>query len=123
MGGLFLSALGVFYIAVGTLMVVVVDFARKKIVDKMLKADPRKVGAVPLVVGILLLLSARASTLPILIAILAILGILKGALMLFGPQGKIKSMIDWWGKAGNNVYRIWGIVAILLGIIILRSTI
>ena len=119
MGRLFLYLIGIFYVILGALSVFATDMAKKKFFDKLLKIkDFKKFSAIPIALGALILLSASASRFRVFMVIFGVLGVLKGVWMLTATE-HCKKICDWWLKASNNLYKIWGVFIIILGSIIL----
>jgi len=115
----FLFAMGLIWVIGGTLMVFAVRVVREEYFSRIKIEDPRKWSPLPLAGGILFLLSASSSSQVTFIVILGLLSLLKGLVFLFGPREKVKGMIDWWFKASDKTYRVWGVVVMGLGIAIL----
>lgn len=74
---------------------------------------------IPAVVGLLLLLAASATTHCWFIGILGALGIAKGVLIYFNPGGIFETGKDWLNTMSEQGYRLVGIVALVLGTVII----
>ena len=61
----------------------------------------------------------QSSSQPTFIIVLGLLAVMKGLLFLFGPQEKVKRMIEWWLEGSDQKFKVWAVVAIGLGIAIL----
>lgn len=115
----YLFVVGLIWVIGGTLMLFATRVMREDFCSKLKVTDPRKWSPLPLAGGILFLLSASSSSQVTFIVILGLLSLLKGLVFLFGPREKVKGMIDWWFKASDKTYRVWGVVVMGLGIAIL----
>jgi len=115
----FLFVMGLIWVIGGTLMLFAIRVVREEYFSRIKIEDPRKWSPLPLAGGILFLLSASSSSQVTFIVILGLLSLLKGLVFLFGPREKVKGMIDWWFKASDKTYRVWGVVVMGLGIVIL----
>ena len=115
----YLFVVGLIWVMAGTLMLFATRVMREDFCSKLKVTDPRKWSPLPLAGGILFLLSASSSSQVTFIVILGLLSLLKGLVFLFGPREKVKGMIDWWFKASDKTYRVWGVVVMGLGIAIL----
>jgi len=115
----FLFAMGLIWVIGGTLMVFAIQTVKEEYFSRIKIEDPRKWSPLPLAGGILFLLAASSSSQVTFIVILGLLSLLKGLVFLFGPREKVKGMIDWWFKASDKTYRVWGVVVMGLGIAIL----
>ncbi len=117
---LFMRLLAILWVAIGTLMIFAPEVLRKKLFAKIKELPLKKVGIVPIVIGVLLLLAALYNTYRFLIVILGLLSIAKGIYCIVATE-KMAKIQDWWLGAKKKVYRIYGIVVIVLGFIILSG--
>lgn len=115
----FLFIIALVYIMFGTLLLFATGVARERYVSKLNIRDPRKWSPLPLAAGVFFLLAASSSSQSTFIVVLGLLALLKGLLFLFGPQEKVKSMIEWWINGSDKTYKIGAVVVIGLGIAIL----
>ena len=121
MGGLLvliLYLLGIAWIIEGSLMVVVPDMMRENFFSRIAKFPIKKIGIIPIVIGTLLLLASTESSNPFLIVLLGLLGIAKGVLCIVSTA-KASKIMDNFLKADNRVHRAIGVLAILLGSLVL----
>ncbi len=116
---LILILLGVFWIIAGVLLVVLteafVDALRKIFKLKNVKAF----GIISLLFGIIFIKGASLVSIGWVAVLLGLLSFAKGIFFLFGPEKKIKSVIDWWLNASKKIYKSWGVVVFLLGVLLL----
>jgi uncharacterized protein YjeT (DUF2065 family) len=115
----FLFFIALVYVMFGTLALFATRFTREQYIGRLKIGDPRKWSPLPLVAGILFLLSASASSQVTFIVVLGLLVLLKGLVFLFGPREKVKRMIEWWLQGSDKAYRVYAVVAIGLGVAIL----
>jgi hypothetical protein len=73
------------------------------------------------VIAVIFLIFARSVREPRVILLLALLFLAGGILVLVLPGAKIKSMIDWWITKPLWVYRLWGVVAAMFGVLIIYA--
>jgi hypothetical protein len=119
----FLYGLALFWIAAGTFFILYTEESRRFLGKAVGKMNPKLLGFIPMVVGILLILAAKVSGAFWFILILGILAIGKGVYFLLGPRGQVKALFDWWFKsAQDRTYRFWGIIIVLLGVVLLSWT-
>jgi hypothetical protein len=122
----FLYGLALFWIAAGTFFILYTEESRRFLGKAVGKMNPKLLGFIPMVVGILLILAAIAAWAngaSRFILILGILAIGKGVYFLLGPRGQVKALFDWWFKsAQDRTYRFWGIIIVLLGVVLLSWT-
>ncbi len=118
-----LYGLAFFWIAAGTSFILYTEESRRFLENSMAKMNPKFLAFIPMIVGVLLILAARASGAFWFILILGLLAIGKGLYFLLGPRGQIKALFDWWFKsAQDRTYRFWGLIVVLLGMVILSWT-
>lgn len=116
----FMRLLAILWVAMGTLMIFAPEVLRKKLFAKLKELPLKKVGIIPLVIGILLLLAAFYNRYRLFIVLLGLLSIAKGIYCIVATE-KMAKMQDWWLGAKKKVYRIFGIVVIILGFIVLSG--
>ncbi|MBW1744485.1 MAG: hypothetical protein JRJ47_13815 [Deltaproteobacteria bacterium] len=115
----FLFVIALVYIMFGTLLLFATGLTREQYIPKFRIGDPRKLGPLPLVAGILFLLAASSSSQPTFIIVLGLLALVKGLIFLFGPREKVIRMMEWWLEGSDNKFKVWAVIAIGLGIAIL----
>jgi uncharacterized protein YjeT (DUF2065 family) len=116
----FLYGFALFWIAVGSLFILYTDESRRVLRNVMGEVMPRPLAFVPMVVGILLIISARASGAFWFILILGLLAVGKGLYLLLAPRGQTKALLAWWlNSAQERTYRFWGLIIVVLGMAIL----
>jgi uncharacterized protein YjeT (DUF2065 family) len=65
--------------------------------------------------GIVLVLAAPATRLPIFVWALGLLMIVAGVSLPFMGMKRIQAMADWWLSRPDRMLRTWSLLAILLG--------
>jgi uncharacterized protein YjeT (DUF2065 family) len=115
----FLFVMGLVWVVFGTLMVFSVGSFREKYASMVKGVDHRVWSPLALAAGVLFLLAASSSAQPTFIVILGLLALAKGLVLLLGPREKVRSMILWFIEFSDQAYRIWGIFAFLLGVVVL----
>ena len=117
----FLVGIGVFWIMAGTLMLFATQVAREHYLNKLRTKDSRRWSPLPIILGVLLLLSASSSSQVTFIVILGLLSLAKGLLLLFVPRERLLKMTDWWFEASDRTYKALGAMIIVLGIAVLAG--
>ncbi len=115
----FLFVMGLVWVMCGTLLVFATRVMREDYFSKLRISDPRMWSPLPIIVGVLFLLSASSSSQVTFIVVLGLLSLSKGLLFFFGPREKVKRMIDWWFESSDKIWRVWGILCMALGIAVL----
>ena len=109
---LFLMA-GVWTIA--GILLLLVPAKAKEVSNKLVK-NLKAMSFIPLIAGVLLIYSASSSDLSWFVNTIGLLALAKGLFFIFAPKKKAKPFIDLWLKASLSIYRLWGLVALALGI-------
>ncbi|UCD54703.1 MAG: hypothetical protein JSV93_04050 [Candidatus Omnitrophota bacterium] len=117
---LFMRLLAILWVAMGTLMIFAPEVLRKKLFAKLKQFPLKKTGIISLAVGVLLILAAFYNRYHLFIALLGLLSITKGIYCMVAAE-KMAKMQDWWLGAKKKVYRMFGIIIIILGFIMLSG--
>jgi len=124
MGTLLIALLylyGIAAIAIGVLSIFATDLVRKKVFKKIMNIkDFKRFGIIPIIAAILFLLAIPYNRHKFFILLLGILAAIKGILMIAATE-KMEKVRDWWLKASDSVYRAYGVVAIIIGSIVLMG--
>ena len=115
----YLFVMGLLWVMSGTLMIFSTGLVREYYIGKVKAWDHRVFSPLALAAGVLFFLAASASSQPTFIVVLGLLSLAKGLLLALGPHEKVRKMINWWCEASDQVYRIWGILAMAIGIAVL----
>lgn len=116
---LIMILLGILYIVIGFMFFVLTEASKEALKTLLKRKNLRLFSFVPIIFGIMLILGSSLVTAPWFVIILGMLGILKGLFFIFGPEKKMKPLIDWCLNASDNFYKVWGVAAFLLGVILL----
>ncbi len=116
----FLYLMGSLWLIIGILIVLYTNSAIELINGLMEKGNWRVLGLLPFSIGILLTISAWWSKFFWTILVLGLLAVLKGIFYLFAPLAQIEKFMTYWrNQTSEVVYRLWGLIAVLLGIFVL----
>lgn len=116
----FLWIISLFWIIMG-IMFLFVPIKAKNFISRITKWPKVVLGLMPSIAGILLLLAAPLSSWSWFIAILGMLALLKGIFILVSPIGLVKGTFSWWFNQLPSLYRFWGVVMIVLGVLVICS--
>lgn len=112
--GIVIMAAGVIYFVKPTLVKKVVEFIMK---DKWIY-----VGAIlSFIIGIVFLRAASQCATPWLVILFAILALIKGILALALGKQKIKSLVDYLLKRPVKSLRVYALIDIALGVILIYA--
>lgn len=78
-------------------------------------------GILALLIGIIFLLAASQCRLAGIIIIFGILSILKGVFYFAVGQKKLDSMLNWWQKRSLPAVRLYAIIIVALGALLIYS--
>ncbi|MFH1045504.1 MAG: hypothetical protein V1727_00885 [Candidatus Omnitrophota bacterium] len=76
----------------------------------------QSLGLISLILGVLFLISASATTAAWFVIVVGVMGCLKGLAVMFMPQKQLKETIDWWFSAPDTIYKAWAIGMLIFGI-------
>lgn len=114
-----LMLLGVVLIIEGVLLYIFTDASRDFLRSLLRQKNMKLLAVIDVIAGLLLLLGSPAVSAPWITTILGIAAIGKGVFLILAPEKRSKPLIDWWINASSSLFRSWGVVAFLLGILIL----
>ena len=115
---IYLWCISIFWMAIGVTFVIIPS-SLKKILKLFSKLPKIALGGIPLILGLLLILSSSASSFSFYIAMLGMLGIVKGLSILLIPMDTLKTTVKWWLNQYPALYRFWGIVLIILALLVI----
>jgi hypothetical protein len=107
--------IGLIIIATG-LAVLVKPARLKDLLYILLEKDWfRMVAALRVIIGVLFLFAAGGTRSPIFVSVMGVLFILAGVFIpILGPA-RLRSLASWWMKRRDLVLRLWALVALALG--------
>lgn len=112
----FLYLTSIVLVVAGAVFVLYTDWIRKSMEKMVVKKDVRVFSPIPLVFGILLIISAGWSEIFWLVLLLGLIAVAKGVYLLLGPKEQIGTAITWWlDKASDQLYRLSGVISLVLG--------
>ena len=118
--GSVLFIIGAVFVVVGTFTVLYTEGYRS-IYSKLTGGIPVKILAIcPLVIGVLLMVSAVHSNSFWPIEILGMLAAAKGVLLLSLPGDRAQRLFSWWREGASEVtWRFGGLVLVVLGVFLI----
>jgi hypothetical protein len=72
-------------------------------------------------IGIVLLISALSCNKPWIVITFGLLALFAGILMLTSKIEKTRAFLDWWRQLSLTTFRVFGIIAIALGGILIYA--
>ncbi len=118
----FLYLMGGLWLILGVLIVLYTNSAIELINGLMETENWRVLGLLPFSLGVLLTVSAWWSEFFWGILALGLIAVLKGIFLLFAPPAQIEKFMEYWrGRASEVVYRLWGLLAVMLGFFVLLA--
>ncbi len=116
----FLYLVSIIWIVMGTVLVLYTEWVRKSLKERLEKTNYRFLSPIPLVFGILLVISAGWCEVFWLIFLLGLIGVAKGLYLFLAPKSQIDMVLSWWfDEASDRVYRFTGLICLVLGIALL----
>lgn len=110
--------LGFLWIAAGAIAILYTDDYKAYMKGLMARLDRMVLALIPAVFGLLLLFAASSTTHSWFIGLIGILGIVKGVLIYFNPAGILELSKNWLDTLSDQGYRLIGIIALVLGTVV-----
>lgn len=113
----FLYFMSIYFIVGGITIILYTDWLRG-ILQKMLRGvNLRWFFPLPLIFGVLLILSKDLVPHPWFIIVIGVFILGKGVYLLLAPKKHMDNITSWWmDNAQDITYRFWGIIVLILGI-------
>ena len=117
----FMYLISILWIIVGTLLVFTTDMVKTKFLNVFMpKANLKKLGPIPIVIGAILLLAASYNRSTLLVTIIGLLAIAKGVFFIVATE-KAEKFNEKCLNASNNAMRAFGVGAIIIGSLVLMG--
>lgn len=115
---LFIMAFGIFVLIVGIMLILVPKTAKERFTKLLTIKDYRFIGFLSIFMGILFLFASRKSSMSVFVVLVGLASIAKGLFFAFASHDKAKFFINWWLSMSDDRYRIWGIVSLIMGMLL-----
>ena len=111
----------IFYlIAVGVTLVLYSGLVRTFLQKIDTAMNIKLLSPLPLVLGVLFILSKDLILHPWFAVVLGVVVIVKGMFLLLTPAHYIDAIINWWVTEAQDItYRFWGLIVLVIGITLL----
>jgi len=76
-----------------------------------------------ILVGVLMIAAAPAARLPRFVLVVGILTLLSGLLSPLLGHDRLLRMAEWWARRPDRLVRLWGLVALALGILMVYAAV
>ena len=117
---LFLYFISITWIAYGAWQILYTQQCRNVMRDLFNESYTKILGIITAIVGLLLLLSTGHTLNPVVIGIIGVLALAKGALLFFNPGNLYAQVYRWYFESNSDqTFRLFGIIAIVLGTVVL----
>ena len=111
-----LYVFSIIWIVFGSFAILYTTQQRAMLKNIFKKTNLKIIAVFPFTVGVLLLLSSSASHYPWFIKLFGIFAMVKGAFIFSNPNKSANRLNQWYlNSASDQTYRLFGIIAILLG--------
>ena len=112
----FLYLISALWIAMGSCAILYTDATRGLLKQFIMTTNNKVLSALPLVTGLLLIISASSSIHPWLVGFFGLLGLLKGAFIFTNPHGRYDTAARWiLESVTDQGHRLFGTIAVILG--------
>jgi len=111
--------LGFLWIAAGAAAILYTVDYKAYLKGGLEKLDRRLLALIPALFGLLLLFAASSTTHGWFIGLIGVIGIAKGVMIYFNPGGLFDLSRDWLFGLSDQGYRLMGIIALVLGTVVI----
>jgi hypothetical protein len=116
----FLYAFSLIWISFGTGLIIYTLESRNLVKRFVTDLDRRIVSALPVILGVFLIIAASESRHSWFIRLIGILAVIKGGFILWNPYNLYDKIGNWYvNTVTNQTYRFFGIITLILGTVIL----
>ena len=111
--------LGFLWVAAGAAAILYSTDYKAYLKGVLEKLDRRILALIPAAFGLLLLFAASSTTHAWFIGLIGVLGMAKGVMIYFNPGGLFETGRDWLYGLSDQGYRLMGIIALVLGTVVI----
>ena len=116
----FLYAISFLWITAGSLSIIYTTESRNVMKRLFEKTDRKILSVFPVIIGVLLFISASWSLHSWFLRILGIMAVIKGVIIFINPKNLYDEMMNWYlNSLSDQTYRFFGIVMIIIGTAVL----
>ena len=119
----FLIFLGLYFMVVGVIVIMFPEKLKKKLSLLLSWKNYKPLGVIAALVGLILFIVSGSSKLGLFVVLIGILSVAKGLFFIFAAHDKAKFVINWSVSLADEYYRIWGIIAFAMGILLIFSVV
>jgi uncharacterized protein YjeT (DUF2065 family) len=116
----FLYAFSLIWISFGAGLIIYTRESKNMIKRLVSGLDRRILSALPVVLGVFLIIAASESRHSWFIRLIGILAVFKGGFIFWNPQNLYDKIVDWYlNTLSDQTFRFFGIITLILGTVIL----
>lgn len=116
----FLYAFSLIWISFGAGLIIYTRESKNMIKRLVSDLDRRILSALPVVLGVFLIIAASESRHSWFIRFIGILAVFKGGFIFWNPQNLYDKIVDWYlNTLSDQTFRFSGIITLILGTVIL----
>jgi uncharacterized protein YjeT (DUF2065 family) len=116
----FLYAFSLIWISFGAGLIIYTRESKNMIKRLVSDLDRRILSALPVVLGVFLIIAASESRHSWFIRLIGILAVFKGGFIFWNPQNLYDKIVDWYlNTLSDQTFRFFGIITLILGTVIL----
>jgi hypothetical protein len=109
--------------AVGVLMILFPEKLKAKVGCLLTWKNYKPLGIIAAIVGLILFVLSGNSKLGLFLVLIGVLSLTKGLFFIFASHDKVKFTINWSVSLKDDYYRLWGIIAFAVGMLLLFSAV
>ena len=112
-----LYAISLFYISFGCCSILYTNETKNIVKSIFSNIDQKILSALPFIFGILFILSASATRIPWLFKVIGLMAVIEGVVFSLISKDLYDKFMDWYlNSLSDQIYRLSGILSIILGI-------
>ncbi len=113
----FLYAISLVYISIGCCYILYINETKNFMRSIFNSIDQKILSAFPFIFGILFIFSASATRIPWFIRLIGLIAVIEGVVFFLIPKDWYDKFMDWYlNSLSDQIYRLSGILSIILGI-------
>ena len=120
---IFLIFLGLYFILMGVLIILFPEEIKKRLSSLLSFKTYKPLGAIAALAGLGLFIVSPDSRMRLFVVLLGVISLIKGLFFMFAQHDKAKFAINWSISLPPDYYRIWGIMAFAVGMLLLFSAV
>ena len=112
--------IGMYIAVIGAVIALKPDIAKQVVAFIVQGKRLYLAGILRVCIGGILLLASPQCRLPGVVGVIGAIAVMGGIFFIIGLE-KVKAIINWWNRLSHLVKRVWGLVALVVGALLIYS--